>query len=41
MTVAPSTAPIAGIDFAAICSVTCTENRDATVCTSLNTAAEL
>ncbi len=34
LTIAPSTAPIAGMDFAAICSLTCTEKRAAIVLTS-------
>jgi len=40
LTMAPRTAPIAGIDLAATCSLTCTENRDATVCKNLSSAVD-
>ena len=40
LTIAPSTAPMAGIDFAAICSLTCTEKRAAIALSSRRSAAE-
>ena len=40
LTIAPSTAPIAGIDLAATCSLTCTENLDAIVCKNLSSAVD-
>ena len=40
LTMAPRTAPIAGIDLAAICSLTCTEKREAIVLSRRNSAAE-
>ncbi len=40
LTIAPSTAPIAGIDLAAICSLTCTEKRAAIVLRRRSKAAE-
>jgi len=40
LTIAPSTAPSAGIDLAATCSLTCTEKRDAIVFNRRNSAAD-